>query len=605
MAQAPKELAQDQELRRITRVQADFLRSQWATEAEHHGWFAEFDETPDGLGTLTLFVRFKPKQAASTVSAPSGNVAPPAGETAVAGAAASHTGDATPLLGLVVPEDRRVHGPAVIALQAALLRSGQAVSADGDLGRNTVAALGRWQSSNGFGASTSITRQQWRKLTAQEPPSLFDLCLGVTSDFEGTSFDRVVGNFDGAGLTFGLIGFTLANGELRRLLVAIEQASPGLLADAFGGLFQELMEVLEAPRAVQIGWADNLSLGANKMQVDTPWAEAFGRVGETAIARRAQMAHAYDRYWRTAQRFLSTFMQTQAIADLDAAFWFDVAVQNSIDDEEKADLIAISQSGASSADLRTTFAERIAKGSSPKWRKDVLSRKLTFATGVGQVHGSRYNLAAWGLMGRAVSAAEIEAPSSVIEAVAAAAPRFFVAGASPDDSEDPGTAAIPALLTTVAGGSVNASWPDYPDFVAFVASLNLRHFSADELLFQGQSNESGKCAGKNHYPPRALWANIAPTIGVLDKLRAELGHRINLISVFRSVDYNACVGGEPNSVHMRFNAIDFRCASGTPQDWFARLDRYRSFSVFRGGLGLYSTFVHLDTRGTDATWRGK
>jgi hypothetical protein len=584
----------DRVRKRITRVQADFLRAQYAGEAQDLGLLAEFEEIPDGLNTLTLIVRFKPQPVAlssAVVAAAVGAQGPPE--------------ERATLLALSAPEDRHVHGPAVIALQAALLRSGQAVSADGDFGRNTGKALGRWQVANGFAESGAINREQWQKLSGEDPPSLFDLCLGVTADYEGTSFDRVVGNFDGAGITFGLIGFTLVNGELRRLLQAIELASPAILAESFGGLLKELTEVLEAPKEIQIGWADNISLGPQKSQVDAPWADAFRRIGETAVARRAQMQHAHDRYWRTAQGFLSAFMAGRSVTDLDAALWFDVAVQNSVDNTERADLITISQSNAAGADLRAKFAERIADGSAAKWRKDVLLRKMSFAAGSGQVHGSRYNLAAWGLTGRRVDPAEIQAPSSVMEAVAAAAPRKAQFISVSDDNDDPGTAAIPALMTTVIGDSVHKEWPDYEDFVKFVSGLNLQYFNADELLFLGQSNESGKCAGKNHYPPRALWQNIRSTAGVLDRFRAELGSRVNLLSVFRSADYNACVGGEPNSVHMRFNAIDFRCASGSPEDWFARLDRFRTLGVFRGGLGLYQTFVHLDTRGDNATWHGK
>jgi len=34
----------------------------------------------------------------------------------------------------------------------------------------------------------------------------------------------------------------------------------------------------------------------------------------------------------------------------------------------------------------------------------------------------------------------------------------------------------------------------------------------------------------------------------------------------------------------------------------AEAKKMREEGLFRGGLGLYKTFIHLDTRGRNATW---
>jgi uncharacterized protein YcbK (DUF882 family) len=59
---------------------------------------------------------------------------------------------------------------------------------------------------------------------------------------------------------------------------------------------------------------------------------------------------------------------------------------------------------------------------------------------------------------------------------------------------------------------------------------------------------------------------------------------------------------------MRFNAIDFTCFEGTPEIWRRVADRLRSSEKpFVGGIGVYPTrrFVHIDTRGKAANWKGK
>jgi uncharacterized protein YcbK (DUF882 family) len=117
----------------------------------------------------------------------------------------------------------------------------------------------------------------------------------------------------------------------------------------------------------------------------------------------------------------------------------------------------------------------------------------------------------------------------------------------------------------------------------------------------------------NSVPPQDLWKNIAPTLKVLDRLRQDLGTVIKITSSYRDPDYNACVGGVSNSQHRFFMAVDFVAGMGTPAVWAAKLRSYRGQQfvipgignyTFKGGIGTYSSFVHLDTRGYNADWHG-
>lgn len=178
--------------------------------------------------------------------------------------------------------------------------------------------------------------------------------------------------------------------------------------------------------------------------------------------------------------------------------------------------------------------------------------------------------------------------------------------------------------------------PDVPDdFRTFVEALNLRHFRAEELLHAVDST-AGSVA--NRLPPEQTWSNIVPTVLVLDRLRAEIGAPIRILSAYRAPAYNRAVSGVSRSQHQDFRAVDFTCDHDEPDDWAAILRSWRhgpfcspvpvdprsvhapldaealrvnhsphgTAFLFMGGIGVYpdSHFVHLDTRGVNADWRG-
>lgn len=147
---------------------------------------------------------------------------------------------------------------------------------------------------------------------------------------------------------------------------------------------------------------------------------------------------------------------------------------------------------------------------------------------------------------------------------------------------------------------------DRADFEAEIAALGLRYFKPYELLEKGAQHGNPNAYGYNlnDDPPRELWPNIKHTAVVLDELRHRLKSPIRISSVYRTVAYNMKVGGEKKSLHIQFNAIDFaaRGSSMSPQDWASVLRQMRQEGLFRGGIGVYATFVHVDTRGSNADW---
>lgn len=138
-------------------------------------------------------------------------------------------------------------------------------------------------------------------------------------------------------------------------------------------------------------------------------------------------------------------------------------------------------------------------------------------------------------------------------------------------------------------------------FEDFIGGLGLNHFQPVEFLFLGNSNEpGGACGSKNALPPESLWPNIAKTARMLDEIRSLLGAPVTILSCYRNAAYNACIGGEANSWHMHFKAIDWTCASGDVASWHAVAKAVRASTPdYAGGIGRYDSrrFIHIDTRG--------
>ncbi len=128
----------------------------------------------------------------------------------------------------------------------------------------------------------------------------------------------------------------------------------------------------------------------------------------------------------------------------------------------------------------------------------------------------------------------------------------------------------------------------------------LRHFKPSEFLVGGGGNAR---LALNTPPPQELWPNVVDLVRVLDEFRARIGKPVMLNSVYRNEAYNQAIGGVSGSQHKHFRAADFQViGGGTPAQWARLLRDMRAEKLFQGGIGLYSTFVHVDTRGWNAEW---
>lgn len=430
---------------------------------------------------------------------------------------------------------------------------------DGVYGRGTARLVREWQANVGRAVTGNLTFEDWEALTGEEAPGLFERCLALTARFEGHGFEICKGDFDGALLTWGVIGFTMRHGEIQELIRQIDAASPRLVKDCFGPLEDSLRNGLTLTGQPATRWVEGISKSPGSASLLPAWTEAFAKLGADPAAQQAQINRARQKYWKRAERDANAH---GLVSELGLALAFDTAVQNGgiSGKESRRFENGVREGRAPDAHARRRlYAREVADGSLQRWVNDVWTRKSTIADGKGVVHGAAFNLRHWGL--------EDAAGADVVAAVAPA---------------------------TVAASEEER-------FLEFFRSLGVKHFTPDELLVMGASNNrrGARGFGKNTRPPSDLWENIRDAVRTLDRLREEIGRPIKILSAYRSPAYNTAIGGATASQHMRFTALDFTVSGGDPRALGRKLQAYRHQRVFTGGVGVYAdkSFVHIDGRG--------
>lgn len=292
---------------------------------------------------------------------------------------------------------RTVQGGLIKKMQQALKSGGFLQDKDdGIFGSNTERAVQSFQQQKQLPATGKVDDQTWQSLMSSPAPDLKQRCLQLTADFEGTGFTKAVGNFDGAGITWGIIGFTLSNGELGSVLNDIRSSHAAVFSAAFGDLEPRIGEVLGSSHADQIRFANSISIGSSKVRILDVWAKAFEALGNDPAVQMIQLQRT-QKFFDIAARDVQRFNLQN---ELGLALCFDTAVQNGgIDATERVRINnKIAQNHPTTQqDLRIIIANVVAENSLPRFIEDVRNRKLTLATATGTVHGSRFAVKTWSL----------------------------------------------------------------------------------------------------------------------------------------------------------------------------------------------------------------
>ena len=287
------------------------------------------------------------------------------------------------------------HGGTVERVQRALLAAGfDPKGADGQYGSDTSAAVRSFQGSCGLPPTGVVDDSTWQALLHEDPPTTDVRSLELTATFEGHGYSLAIGNFDGAWLTWGIIGFTLKHGEVQRIILEVNDAHPAILSNAFQDKAQALLKVMRSSPEAQEGWANSVSSNGRLVE---PWKSGFACLGSFEEVRQIQRQHARNDYFVPS---VKTAKQYGLKSKLGLALCFDIHVQNG--GIKKAARVLVEESlsrepVSNEEDLRRVIATAVANVARPAFQEDVRSRKLTLATGQGTVHGHSFILQNWGL----------------------------------------------------------------------------------------------------------------------------------------------------------------------------------------------------------------
>jgi Putative peptidoglycan binding domain. len=291
------------------------------------------------------------------------------------------------------PGFRNVRGPILQRIQRQLNQAGfDAGTVDGVWGNQTMSALKAWQLSKGLAQTGNVDDQTWQGLMAVPQPDILERSLQLTADWEGTGYGGTNGNFDGQGITWGLLGFTWANGELQTILSEIRADHPAVFSAAFGGLAHEIVRILGLSRPDQMAFAREISIQAGE-KIRPEWAACFKALGDTVEVQQIENRIAKDRYWQAALNLIGEFGLKSERAK---ALCFDIVVQISVTGQMKAEIHNRSDGKSENVKMKG-LAEVVADHAKAEYRHDVLTRKMTFVDGQGDVHGDKYDITCWGI----------------------------------------------------------------------------------------------------------------------------------------------------------------------------------------------------------------
>jgi peptidoglycan hydrolase-like protein with peptidoglycan-binding domain len=292
---------------------------------------------------------------------------------------------------------RSARGELVRKVQLGLMERGfDPQGADGKFGKDTETAVKAFQQSLSLEPTGHVDVSTWTALLSTAVPNTQERSLQLTAAFEGHGFTLAQGNWDGAGITWGIIGFTLKHGELGKIILKVFEESPAFVQQSFGANTEELIEVLNSPKAVQMQFADSLSLGTTKTTIKEPWRSGFRAFGEIPEVQAIQLELADKNYGQPASETAASFGLK---SELGRALAFDIHVQNGgIKTSARQEIeTALEETPlATEQELRVIIGNAVADASS-SFKEDVRSRKLGIATGTGKVHGEIFVLSNWGL----------------------------------------------------------------------------------------------------------------------------------------------------------------------------------------------------------------
>jgi hypothetical protein len=281
-------------------------------------------------------------------------------------------------------------------------------SIDGEFGGGVQSAVKAFQRTRNLEPDGVVGSDTWSALfpgsSAPTAPSLVSQpmaqrCLALTGTFETSTgapecFCGLAGNFDGQGISFGVLQWNLGQGTLQPMLRDMIAMYHDVAFAIFADALDTLVKVLASPRAQQLEWADSIQ-DPQRHIVFEPWKGLLRALGRTAEFQTIQAKYA-ESIRTKAESMCDSF---GVWTERGLALMFDICVQNGSIGRDtaskiRADFGAIAIRDPASAEIARlrVIANRRAEAAASAFVEDVRRRKLTIANGEGTVHNIPYNL---------------------------------------------------------------------------------------------------------------------------------------------------------------------------------------------------------------------
>jgi hypothetical protein len=208
-------------------------------------------------------------------------------------------------------------------------------------------------------------------------------CYGVTA-----------GNFDGSGISHGIIQFNFGSGTLQPIWRDLINNHPDVVAQAITTTtdYNTFVDVvLNRTTADQIAWGNSVTDPANQHQLLQPWATYFNNLGMTPESQ-ARQNQACQPYFDSANTWKGDYSLWTRRG---YALCFDIAVQSGSISTAVHDLIMSDFANINLNDSRESIevqkmqiiANRRADAVSSTYQASYRDRKLAIANGEGTVYG--------------------------------------------------------------------------------------------------------------------------------------------------------------------------------------------------------------------------
>jgi hypothetical protein len=141
---------------------------------------------------------------------------------------------------------------------------------------------------------------------------------------------------------------------------------------------------------------------------------------------------------------------------------------------------------------------------------------------------------------------------------------------------------------------------DANDYFRYLNSLGLKRISPAQVV---ATHAKSKGNVWNTLPPRAWWKRMGYTLRVVERIALEMNvSQVEVISAYRAPAYNAhCEGARTGSWHQANIAADVKFPVRASKVT-ATARELRNLGLFKGGVGGYWDFTHIDCRGENINW---